>query len=146
MRIQKNNNSISQVNVEYIFFKNFIYHYRATRNRFRSNESLIFFFFNPLSASPTKWSNTRNNLLAKVDKLFQCVWPFRRLVLKGLTKNCFRINSTFSGKHLSPKKQILISCVKVTFSGQCNQSDVTIFSLASSQCKVFHLKSVLNED
>ena len=27
---------------------------------------------NPLSANPTKWSNT----LKQFDELFECVWPF----------------------------------------------------------------------
>ena len=30
---------------------------------------------NPLSANPTKWSNTLN-LSADVDELFEYVWPF----------------------------------------------------------------------
>ena len=31
---------------------------------------------NPLSANPTKWSNTLNNSSAVADELFECVWPF----------------------------------------------------------------------
>ena len=32
--------------------------------------------FNPLSANPTKWWNTLKQIVAVVNKLFECVWPF----------------------------------------------------------------------
>ena len=32
---------------------------------------LFWVSFNPLSTNPTKWSNTPNNLSAKVDELFE---------------------------------------------------------------------------
>ena len=32
--------------------------------------------FNPLSANPTKWSNTQTICLQIADELFECVWPF----------------------------------------------------------------------
>ena len=31
------------------------------------------FWLNPLSANPTKWSNTLKPI---ADELFECVWPF----------------------------------------------------------------------
>ena len=36
----------------------------------------------PLSASPTEWSSTPNSLLAKADKLFNCVRSFCGVCVK----------------------------------------------------------------
>ena len=38
------------------------------------------FTLNPLSANPTKWSNTLNNFSAAADELFECLiilWGWR---------------------------------------------------------------------
>ena len=44
-------------------------------NLFMNTFTLIF-VFNPLSANPTNWLNTLNNLSATADELFECVSPF----------------------------------------------------------------------
>ena len=44
-----------------------------------SHESSVF-IVNPLSANPTKWSNTQNNSSAVADELFECLlilWSWR---------------------------------------------------------------------
>ena len=51
---------------------------------------------NPLSATPTKWSNTLNNLLTVSAKLFVCFTNFVGWTLNGLN------NTMAFGEHCVP--------------------------------------------
>ena len=55
---------------------------------------MTFAHLSPLSANPTKWSNTLN-LSALADQLFECD-HFVGLVLKGLKNLLFQISDFFS--------------------------------------------------
>ena len=61
----------------------------------------------PLTTSPTKWSNTLKQLVSNFCKLFECVWPFCGVgdsrvnddFLHGLMKCENLINSLVEYKH-----------------------------------------------
>ena len=67
-------------------------HYLSKKYTFVEYLSLL----NPLSASFTKWSNKLNQFAGEIaDELFECVWPFCRLALKGL-------------RHYKPNRHLLV--------------------------------------
>ena len=41
-----------------------------------NNGSIGTNWVNPLSANPTKWSNTLKQFVGRSDELYECVWPF----------------------------------------------------------------------
>ena len=71
--------------------------------------------FNPLSANPTKWSNTLKQLTAKADELFECVWPFYGVGAWKLNQNHFGVKRN----HESDNIEKLLFWVSLQILGCC---------------------------
>ena len=64
----------------------------------------------PLSANPTKWSNTLKQFVGEIaDELFECVWPFYEIGAKRIMLK--KINTTNYSKWFCIDIYVLI-CTK----------------------------------